>query len=1360
MKTLALLRKSVSICLLLIALEVVAMPTKPAVNEPPVATAVGSLPYEMEGRSEDRVPLFGFEDLSGWTVECLEGADADLVRTREQQMWGTYVGKLTYKGQSTSSRVILRPPSPIRIPDYSDSVSMWIYGNLWEWAPDPGTPFLDVSILITDSLGKERSIPLTRIRWKEWWLAHKKLTPLESSAFSGIEITGMSNSEPRSVFFDSIYFYKEELSPLTFDPRPARNLTPFPGQNHGLNGTGPGTLPFPTREETILPSNFVSEYENSVRESGPGEYEFSYSGKDCRLKYVYRPARGDLGEIVAYVNGRKACVPMAGGGIESVDGKVHPARLISASSDDDTVVALFDLGDGVNAEYRIGIRQKSLILDFICRGGKVGGVSLGEVRGIRNPKLILIPYLTFGASNPRVLCFSGPSRHLFASVWVDWYRSNGSMLWSQEWAQLDSARINGGVRYITKTDGKRNDLYERVLLTISPMFEETLPTIANPPTPHGAIAGERLWQESWGPDDYEKQHQRSRMLRSYGIEKLTQCNHEITWRDGGESFTLRTKAAPAKGGDEALKKYVAAQKSLGWLSGLYTNYTDFAPVNEYWNEDYVQLTPEGEWRPAWPRCYALKPSRAVELDSKLAPVIQKKFGSNAAYTDVHTAVPPWAYCDFDARVPGAGTFAATFYAYGELLLNDQKVYGPTWSEGSYQWMYAGLATGNYALAYTGVDLSKEPLQVAFDLLKIHPLECDIGMPWTGGFFKEAGWDTPDRIDESIDHFIAATIAYGHIGWLVEEQHGIQRTCRSYYMLQQLQKRYSLRPPVLIEYADAQGRWLSASKAIATDVILDSRLHVRYDNGLDVYVNGSRDTWTVRKDGRELAVLPSWGWYACHPDSDFREFSAIVDGRRIDYVHSPDYEYLDGRGVATVYAGLGATGSIAVRKKHGSFEIIDIHGNDWIGLSVSTPGTCVAYDPEGKYLGRTEVRLAQDGMAWFRAIPNARRYLFTPSHGGRSATIVTISGADHLIKEQACDVRISVTTPHPAHIVEASVQVESEPPIRITDWLPGRRPNEYYATVRLQAPETASIGSRVWTRVTVRTGARGPQQTAEIWHWMRVVPALEIGIQQTGDHDFLLSFASNLWKSDAHSLITLRCEPSGVFDVSPTTLSLQTTEKRLQTPVHISVRSNDPQPSADLVVSVDAGVAKLSRRWHVRSIQHFPSVWKVDYQTPLSAGAVFRDGRVVPVGVGSGASVQLSMIPCGGVTKFGIFSHPPYEGGIGYTYLTTGHIQVPNEECYFRTFIGLKDGGYVSDGVTFTVLALTDDGGEHTIFAEHWDKREWKEVTADLSPFRGQRIRLKFVADVGPNDDSTADWASWGEPRITLKKPITKIELTD
>lgn len=1325
------------------------MHAKPALNEPEENVETGKRPYEMEGRSEERAPLFGFEDLAGWRVHPENGAGGELIRTREQQMWGDYVGKLTYAGKSEESRIILRPPAPIPIAGEFDCISMWIYGNNWEWVPEQGNPMVHVAVLITDSAGKEEAVYLTRVRWMEWWLAHKKLPARSGSSLSGIQVWGLSNSELRSIFLDSIYVYKEDLKPLKFGPRPARNLTLLPGQDQGLNGTGPGRLPFPTREETILPTNFSAEFTTQAREVRPGEFEFTYRGSDCELTYACKPAQGGLGEITVSVNGRKACAPMHGGGIEIEGAVAAEGTLVSSSLKDGIVHAVFDLGEGaVRAEYMLRIMQKSLVIDFICRGGKATGVSLGEIGGITDPKLVVLPFLTFGGSYPKVLCFSGAEEPLFQSVWVDWYRSNGSTLWTQDWAQLDSARINGGVRYLPKTDGRLNDLYERVFLTVSPIFEETLPTIANPPTPHGDIAGERLWQESWGPGDYNKEHERSKMLRSYGIDNLTQCNHEITWRDGGESFTLRTRSAPGKGGDEALREYVAAQKSLGWLSGLYTNYTDYAPVNEYWDEDMVQRTPEGEWRAAWPRCYALKPSRAVEWDAKLAPIIQEKFGSNAAYTDVHTAVAPWAYCDFDARVPGAGTFAATFYAYGELLLHDQKVYGPAWSEGTFQWLYAGLATGNYGLAYGPVDLSKEPLNVAFDLMKIHPLECDIGMPWTGGFHKEPDWSAPEKIDRSIDHFIAATIAYGHIGWLVEESHGIERTCRSYYMLQQLQKRYALRRPARIEYADASGEFVSASKAIAAGAMRDSRLHVLYENGLHVYVNGSGSDWTV--DGH---VLPPWGWSARDESGEFAEFSALLDGRRVDYVRSPEYEYLDGRGSATVLHGLGARGGIAVRREKGHVEIIDIHGNSEIGFRADSPGDCTAYDAQGRRLGNVELRWAQDGMVWLVTVPDARRYVFVPGEAVRPKPGPAVKLArEVIVPGEQVEAGIEFASGQQARIRGASAGFEGSALEDVPEWAGAAASPQQplRSSVRLALPKETAVGGFAWIRATIEDEDGGRRES---WQVLRVAPAFEIELEETGERQFTARVRTNLADGARPGMrVKLKSEESAFrCETDPTDpLSFRVD------PVEMLREASDT-----LVVQVSRGGFEAEREFAVRSEVGHPAVWRAEDQGFAWGYACRGEPEVAGAmgsGADSGAAFYSSRITSGGVTRPGIFVHPPWKDGVGYTYGISGPIEIPESECEFRTWIGIKDGGNVSDGVEFTAVAIDDRGAEHVLANEHWKERRWSEVSADLAAFGGRTIRLKLICDVGPNDDSTADWAAWGEPRVVRRSPVTRVKV--
>ncbi len=844
------------------------------------AGEVGQRPYEMvlADRKPVREPLVNFDSLEGWALECENGATGRLITSRKQQLWDSPVAQLVYRGDSEKSRVTLRPPKSIPLPNPISAVTVWIYGNNWGWVPDPSTPQVPVSLLIRDADDELHEVPLTRVRWREWWLVHHVLPQDLLSAsplrLEGIRVDGCSNTEDREIFLEDLAFFKEELKPLAFAPRPRRGLEPFPGQSTGAN-VGPGRLPFPTRDTTILPQNEVADFENRLFASDQdGRYEFTYQGPDARLDYVITPGDRFWGPVEVRLNGSTIAQAMVDAG-PAFTSELENLRLERAWLDNNTVRGRWTgtvEGDSITVDSALRMLQKSLVVDFICRGGKAERLSYGTIGGVEQPSLIAIPYLNYEGHHLNVLMTGGDSPS-FSSVWMDWYRSNASEPYTVDEVQGNSVALNGGTRYLPKTDGTRNDLFERFFVTFSPRFEEVLPTIPNPPAKEGKIAGSRLWQETWGPQDYAKEKERSRKLREYGIEMLTQCNHEIAWRDGGESFTFRTFAAPEKGGDAALKDFVAAQKRLGWRSGLYTNYTDYAPVNSNWDIDMVMRRPSGDLITAWPRCYSPKALFAVEMDRKLAPVIHRKFGSNAAYTDVHTAVSPWSRTDYDARVPGAGTFAATFYAYGELLLHDQDVYDHhCWSEGNHQWLYAGLTTGHYGLTYSDLKYREYPYLPHFDLLKMHPLSVDIGMPWTARFFREdEGWSSPERIEGSIDQFLAATIAYGHMAWLVEETHGIRQTCRSYYMMQQLQSRYVMEKPEVIDYG-GDGGLVSASAALRSGLWKESRLHVRYRNGLEIWVNGNRDNdWIVNTEGEEFR-LPPYGWLASQGPGFFESSS--------------------------------------------------------------------------------------------------------------------------------------------------------------------------------------------------------------------------------------------------------------------------------------------------------------------------------------------------------------------------------------------------------------------------------------------------------------------------------------------------------
>ena len=979
---------------LLAAAETPAGPDKvvPAINEVALWQQVGQQPYEMTWTQREENPhtLVDFEDLRGWTLELYGGASGELRRSREQQMWGKYVAKFVFSGPNPRSRVIARPPKPIPIPGTFDSIELWGYGNRWGWEDDKTTPAAYVAVLIRDARGKELRIPLTDIRWKQWWLIHRRVGSVISqemtlpAALAGIEISKIGNTEPRYFFCDSLAFYHEETKPLQFAEQPKRNLKPWPEQIAGLN-TGSGMLPFPTREETILPQNFEKDFRVSVRQTAPDRFELRYKGRDATVVYEYRPRKGDLGEITASVNGTATFRPMEGGGVRFHNtpvGTIAETALVSATLADEVVKAVFEQGTR-RVTYELRLWQKSLVLDVRCEGGEAEALSFGRVTGVGTPKLITVPYVTYGESNPRVLMSGPASGVVFTSVWFDWYRSNASAPYfvKQPKVTSDGAQINGGLKYIANTEGRRNPMYERLFVTASPMYEETLPTIANPPSLRQEEGKSAVWTVAGDVETFQRDNARCRGIKSYGLDRIMQHSHEITWRDEGDSFTLRLRPAPQKGGEAGLRWYVGAQNALGWLQGVYTNYTDFAPTNTNWTPDWVQREPNGEWRRAWMRCYGLKPAKAVELDAYYAPLIQEKYGVKMSYTDVHTAASPWEYTDFDARVPGAGTMAATFYAYGQLLLNDQRVYGPTQSEGTYQWLYAGLESGSYGWVYTDVNLLTHPLDVAFHLMKIHPLQCDYGMGDTAYYLEkmDAGWKKSAKRRDYVDLFLATTIAYGNMGWLVndfaDEPFHTEAMARSYYMMQQLQQQYAFVRPAKIEYGDRAGKMLTPSEALSSGAIAGSRLHVVYENGTEVFVNrGSWGPWSVKKPDGGVVDLPASGWLAFNPGNSFYEVSANADGHRIDYAAASEYEFLDGRGHWTERGNLAAAGSVALRRKGQALELIDIYGNERIGFHAAEPGTLTAYDADNKPLGRAEVTAA-GRWTEFRPLPGARSYRF-------------------------------------------------------------------------------------------------------------------------------------------------------------------------------------------------------------------------------------------------------------------------------------------------------------------------------------------------------------------------------------------------
>ena len=560
---------------------------------------------------------------------------------------------------------------------------------------------------------------------------------------------------------------------------------------------------------------------------------------------------------------------------------------------------------------------KSLVVDFYAPAGTVTEVSAGTACEAKVVKSFTVPYLAYGDKEGRLkidLLEGG----WYRSAVFDWYRSNASM----------PSSTNGAFTmvYRPKTDGTYNPVSERLVITVSRDFAEVLPEIPNPVSPYKAVTGKNAWR-AHGSFEHTFDRAFWREIKRAGIEHVVVNDHETMWRDRGESFTFRSDAAPGRGGDAGAEAYSRFMRGeLGYVYGPYNNYTDYSPMNAHWSRDVVSRRGDGTMQTAWVRCYAPKPVFAPQMCEAIAPKAQAKFAFNTAYCDVHTAVTPYSRTDYDARAPGAATFAQTFYAWGELMLLQKKFWnGPVYSEGGRQFFYSGLADGNYAQD-GGYNFHTQPWIVDFDVLKIHPLECNFGMGTLAMFspgktFEEIRRHRPhtptekDR-DDLVDLFLTATVAFGHAPFLVLDYcfepskafgpayHGPTKTdldkglpiaLRSYAMVQPIAARYTQSEARKIRYFDATGKMLTTSAAIASDDVARNQVFVEYADGTCVVANGNgKERLKSKVNGRDCDVPPR-AFKAWTRDGKVRvEISEDAKGRRTYFSDCPEFTYKDGK----------------------------------------------------------------------------------------------------------------------------------------------------------------------------------------------------------------------------------------------------------------------------------------------------------------------------------------------------------------------------------------------------------------------------------------------------------------------------------
>jgi len=148
------------------------------------------------------------------------------------------------------------------------------------------------------------------------------------------------------------------------------------------------------------------------------------------------------------------------------------------------------------------------------------------------------------------------------------------------------------------------------------------------------------------------------------------------------------------------------------------------------------------------------------------------------------------------------------------------------------------------------------------------------------------------------------------------------------------------------------------------------------------------------------------------------------------------------------------------------------------------------------------------------------------------------------------------------------------------------------------------------------------------------------------------------------------------------------------------------------------------------------------------GMALRGAAEGPLRPESGAALRWSSHErLGGEARGAYWVHPPYKGGVGYTFWQRA-VRVP-ADGWLCCSTGMSERAPGrSDGVVFRVLVGEKQSGGDVAWTpvlEHQQVESvWKDHRVSLARWAGREVILKFVSDCGPKDNAVTDHSLWGD----------------
>lgn len=877
--------------------EMRAVPVRP---EPPLKTKPAEPPYEVvwSGRKESPRAQVAFDDLTGWTAKVSGDREVSLEASVDRKLWRRRLAKLSYSAGKQPATVILRPPAPVLIEEPFDAANLWLFADIERMKERHPL----VTAYLEDSSGRDFAIDLGPVKNSYWVLQHGVVSATDLAAvkppcrFLGLSFFVHPTEAERRLYLESLTFY-------------ARNRQPF------ADYTRPEKPAFPINDDGMLPTPPV-ETEVRVEQFGQGAAFVSQSDAGT-LRVEVDPTRGLFDGIRARWNEGAWFQPMAGGELKlslaaqgaAGQGEVVSSRLVAGEL---TVRWRRD----IEWQATYSMRGRTLVVDVECQGGDAEGLRFGRVSGLPNARAIEVPYLTYGTGwGPRIAC----GDEVFVSVLADWYHCECSRIDGATPTTPDGLQLMGGTDYLPLTNGKRNDLRERVLISVSPEFVDVLPNIPHPRSPNMArlspymfVMASYLQPTLW------------QTMKRHGIDHVIACDFARFYvQDFAEGFAGRWRPHPSLTMKQ-IRQYREGVKKLGYLFGAYSDLRDWFPLNEFFDEDCVSLTSQGDLTDGWYGNFRTKPNYLPVLARLVGQKAHANYPPDSVYMDTHTNVAPIA-CDYEAGVPGAGIARDQMYFNGDCMLDTQKWYGTVMSEGRVRWMYAGIPDMDYATLSASRLAPEVPPLVDFDLLRIHPLNLGTMMGYGPSAFFGRNSDRLGLIygdkgahpaPDEFYQYVSTSLAYGHMLMMgYSYLPPLSRMIQLYAMMQGVQKEYLTDTVAEIRYHDG-ARFVSTSEALHNDILKLGRVRVRYSKGLTVTVNlNAEQIWRVGE-----YELPPFGWLIEKP-GEILAFSTQIDGRRVDYIRCPEYIYLSAGDKPAKVEAVEAQGAVWLKREANGWRVI-------------------------------------------------------------------------------------------------------------------------------------------------------------------------------------------------------------------------------------------------------------------------------------------------------------------------------------------------------------------------------------------------------------------------------------------------------